>query len=143
MRPTRWPVLATIAAVAGIVVYVVTPRVYNTLPTLSIYAPIWMALLAAAEGYVAAFTRARLSGRPGTKPILPMTVARLAALAKASSVVGALLGGGYAGFLAWVVQRSSQAASHDTKTAAVAVAFSALLVAAALFLEHVCRVRED
>ena len=72
-----------------------------------------------------------------------MTVARLAALAKASSVVGALLGGGYAGFLGWVSQRSSQAASHDTATATVAVALSLLLVAAALFLEHVCRVRDS
>lgn len=142
MRPTRWRMLVLTAAVAGVVAYFVTGDVYDDLPTLSYYNPLWMALLAAAEGYVAVVTRARLAGRPRTKPILPMTVARLAALAKATSAVGALLGGLYAGFLGWVAQRPSQSAGHDTRAAAVAFALSLLLIAAGLFLEHVCRVKD-
>jgi hypothetical protein len=90
-------------------------------------------------------TRARLSGRAGTKPINPLVVARFVALAKASSLVGAVFAGGYAGFLTWVARLDSPAANTDTKISASGVGLSLLLVGSALFLEHVCRVpkRDD
>ena len=58
-----------------------------------------LVVLAAAEGYTAVTTSARLAGRPGTQPIHPITVARIAALAKATSPVAAVFAGCYAGFL--------------------------------------------
>jgi 4-amino-4-deoxy-L-arabinose transferase-like glycosyltransferase len=140
MRPTRWSWLLAVGVVAAAVAYVVTRNWYYRLPTPSFYALLWLALLGIAESYVAGFTRARLAGRSGTRPIDPLFVAKLAALAKASSVVGALVAGGYAGFLAWVGRLDTPAAHRDTKTAAVGVAAGLLLVGGALFLEHVCRV---
>ena len=143
MRPTRWPVLVAVAALAAAVAYPVTGVLYDDLPSPQLYTLFWIAVLAAAELYVAAVTRARLQGRPGTRPVHPLGMARLAALAKASSAVGAVFTGAYAGFFGWVVQRSSTAAMHDARVAAVGAGFSAVLVVAALVLERVCRVKDD
>jgi hypothetical protein len=140
MRPTRWPLLVLVALVAGAVAYLVTRSSYDDLPTPSVYALLWLALLAIAEFYVALMTRARLTGRSGTRPADPLVVARLVALAKASSFVGSLAAGGYAGFLGWVARLGSPAANRDTTTSLFGVGFAVFLVAAALFLEHVCRV---
>lgn len=144
MRPTRWYVLVVLGALAGGLAYVLTRSQYDSLPSPHIYSALWLVILAAAEGYVAVFTRARLAGRSGTRPIDPLVVARLAALAKASSVVGSIAAGVYAGFLGWVAQVNSSVASTDTKVAGIGIVTSLALTGAALFLEQVCRVpRED
>jgi drug/metabolite transporter (DMT)-like permease len=141
VKPTRLSVLALVAVVAGAVGYVLTSAFYNDLPPLPLYAPIFLAVLAAAEGYTAATTAARLAGRPGTQPIHPLTVARIAALAKATSPVAALAAGAYAGCLAYVAQLSGPHARDDLRTAAFGVAASVLLTVAALAMERVCRVK--
>jgi uncharacterized membrane protein YbhN (UPF0104 family) len=145
MKPTRWHVLVLLAVVAGAVAYAVTRSSYDELPTPTVYELLWLALLAIAEFYVGVMTRARLNRRPGTRPVEPLVVARFVALAKASSVVGSLALGGYAGFLTWVARLDTPAANRDTKTSAFGVGFALLLVAAAMFLEHACRVpkRDD
>jgi hypothetical protein len=145
MKPTRWPVLVLLAVVAGAVAYAVTRSSYDSLPRPSAAELFGLALLMIAEFYVAVMTRARLSGRAGTRPINPLVVARMAALAKASSIVGSLATGGYAGFLIWVAKLGSPAANTDTTTSAFGVGLALGLVAAALFLEGVCRVpkRDD
>jgi hypothetical protein len=143
MRPTRWSVLALVAVVAGAVAYAVTRSSYDNLPRPTGYASLWLGLLAVAELYVALMTRARLKGRSGTRPVDPLVVARFVALAKASSLVGALAGGVYAGFLIWVVQLDTPTAHQDAKTAGLGTGFGLLLAAAAMFLEHVCRVPDD
>jgi 4-amino-4-deoxy-L-arabinose transferase-like glycosyltransferase len=145
MRPTRWQLLVAVALVIGGVAYLVTRTWYDELPVPNIVALLWLALLAIAECYLAVMTRARLAGRSGTKPINPLVVARFVALAKASSFVGSLAVGGYAGFLGWVARLDTPSANRDTTTSALGVALAVLLVAAALFLERVCRVpdRDD
>jgi hypothetical protein len=143
MRPTRWRDLAFAAIVAGAIAYLVTRLDYVNLPSPSVYSLLWIPLLAIAELYIALVTRSRLAGRHGTRPINPLVVARIAALAKATSLVGALAVGGYAGFFGWVVTVSSTIASRDTRTAAIGTGLSVVLVAAASFLEHVCRVPDD
>jgi len=140
MRPTRASLLLLLALVAGGIAYLVTRSQLDNLPTPTLYALLWLALLAIAELYLALMTRARLAGRHGTRPINPLVVARLVALAKASSIVGAVAAGGYAGYLGWVARIDSVAANRDTRTAAFGVAFGLVLVAGALFLERVCRV---
>lgn len=142
MRPTRWYVLVATAAVAGAAAYLVTRAKYADLPSPTLYAQASLFVLALAEGYTASLTRARLEGRPGTRPIDPLVVARLVALAKASSLAGALAAGGYAGFLGWVAQVTSPTAQRDVATSAVGAAGGLALVAAALFLEWVGRVPE-
>ncbi len=143
MKPTRWYVLVMVCVVAGGVAYPVTRSSYSTLPSPTLYALLWLVLLAASEAYIAVFTRARLAGRYGTRPIDPLVVARLVALAKASSVVGAAAAGGYAGFLGWVAQISSSAANHDAAVGGAGIGASLALMVAALFLEWVCRVPKD
>ncbi|MDQ1705999.1 MAG: hypothetical protein QOF18_2365 [Frankiaceae bacterium] len=140
MRPTRWWVLLILAVVAGGVSYALTRTFYVDVQSPPVYAPLWLLLLGLALAYTASVTRARLSGRPGTKPINPIVVARLAALAKACSPVGALAFGAYAGFFVYVVQTSSPPARTDTRTAALGLGCSLVLAGAALLLERVCRV---
>ena len=101
----------------------------------------WLLLLALAEGYTASLTRARLAGRPGTKPINALSVARLAALTKATSPVGALALGAWVGFLVHVARTDGPVARTDTRTAVFGVACSLALVVGALALEWVCRVK--
>ena len=141
MRPTRAVVLAALVIVAGAVAYVLTRLFYADVQSPPTLAPLWILLLALAEGYTAQMTRSRLAGRPGTKPINPIVVARLAALAKASSPVGALAAGAYAGFLVKVAATAGEAARHDTRTAIAGVVCGLALIVAALLLERVCRVK--
>ena len=142
MRPTRWWTLAVLVALAGAVAYILSRAFYADVPSPPALAPVWLLLLAVAEGYTAQLTRGRLAGRPGTKPINALVVARLAALAKATSPVGALATGAYAGFLAKVAATDGPAARADTRTAIAGVACGLVLTLAALALERVCRVRK-
>ena len=139
MRPTRAWWLIVVGVVTGVVAYVLTWNFYTDVSSPPRFAPLWILLIALAEAYTASMTRARLTGRPGTRPINALVVARLAALAKASSPVGALAFGAYAGFLGYVAQLGSNVAHRDTRTAALGTGCSLGLVAAALLLERVCR----
>ncbi len=143
MKPTRWPVLVLVAVVAGGVGYAVDHAFYVTSAALvAPYTPVTLLLLAIAEAFLARSTRARLAGRPRTRPIHPITVARTAALAKASSPVGALAVGWYAALLAEVVPHlDAPRPAGDARVAVAGIVTGALLVAAALLLERVCRVR--
>jgi Protein of unknown function (DUF3180) len=141
MRPTRWPLLVALVVVAGVASYELTHAYYADVQSPPVYAPVWLLLLAIAEGYTAYTTNARLVGQPRTRPISPLVVARIAALAKATSPVGALATGAYAGFLADVATTSGPQAHSDTRTAIVGVVCSVALVAAALVLERVCRAK--
>lgn len=141
MRPTRPWALVVLAVVAAAVAHILTRAFYADVPSPPTLAPLWLLLLALAEGYTAQLTRGRLAGRQGTKPINPIVVARLAALAKASSPVGALATGAYAGFLAKVAMTAGPAAHDDTRTAIAGVVCGFALTLAALLLERVCRVK--
>jgi hypothetical protein len=72
----------------------------------------------------------------------PLLVARIAVLAQASAWVGAGFAGVWAGVLAYVASSMGrlEAATGDTVTSALGLVFSIGLVAAALWLESVCRV---
>ena len=139
MRPTRLWVLVLLAVLAGGLAYVLTAHFYADMPSPPTFAPLSLLLIALAEAYLASTTRARMAGRPGTRPIEPIFVAKLAALAKASSPVGALALGAYTGFLIHVARTTSSAANRDTRTAALGLGCSLGLVVGALLLERVCR----
>ncbi len=148
MKPTRWPILVLVAVVAGGAGYLIDRSFYDGSPELvAPYTPVTLLLLAIAEAFLARSTRARLAGRPRTRPIHPITVARTAALAKASSPVGALAVGWYGALLAYVASRlDAPRPAHDARVAVAGIVTGALLVAAALVLERVCRIpkpRED
>jgi hypothetical protein len=90
----------------------------------------------------AAPARPTAASAGNVRPVEPLLVARLAVLAQASAYVGAVFVGLWAGVLLYVAPALGrlQAARGDTVTAVLGIGCSAALVAAALWLESVCRV---
>jgi hypothetical protein len=128
--------------VAGAIVYLVVREVYTSLPRLPSLAPASLGLIAIVEMLLAIGTRNRLLGRPGTRPVEPMLVARYAALAKATSIVGALAVGAYAGLLGYVLPlRDAAQPRADATIATAGVLAGIAVVVAAYSLERVCRVK--
>jgi hypothetical protein len=115
---------------------------YSSLPPLPTLAPASLGLIALVEGVLAVGTRNWLLRRQGTRPIEPMLVARYAALAKASSIVGALALGGYAGLLGYVLPlRDAPQPREDAYVAAFGAVAGLAVVVTAYALERVCRVK--
>jgi hypothetical protein len=141
VKPTRPAVLVALAVLAAAASYLLVSNFYADLPSLPLYGPVFLVVLAAAEGYTASTTAARLAGRPRTQPIHPITVARIAALAKSTSPVAAVFAGGYAGFLGYVAQLDGPHAAADLRASVAGLVASGLLAGAALAMEHVCRVK--
>ena len=145
MRPTRLPVLAAVVAVMGVLAWLVARAAYATLSPLPWLTGATPLLLAAAELITAWLLRARLRGAPGTRPVHPIDVARTAALAKASSLAGAVLTGGYGGVAAAAAGARDRlaVAGDDLAAAALGAVAGLVLAVAALVLERVCRVPSD
>ncbi|MEV0590225.1 DUF3180 domain-containing protein [Nonomuraea cavernae] len=136
--------LVGLVLVAALITWLVVRQVYGGLPILPWTAIPTVLLLAVGEGYTAWMTKARIDRKPGTKPVEPMAVARLAALAKASAYVGAVCGGLFAGFALHTVQLLTR----DTPRVEFFISLGSFLscvalVCAALMLEHACRVPKD
>src|SRR5262249_57948220 len=92
MNPPRARTLVLTAVICAVGMWLLLGQVYTSLPLLPWSGVPALALLAIAEAICGRSVRARLRGR-GT-PIPPIAVARLAVLAKASSLAGAAIGGG-------------------------------------------------
>ncbi|NUR62422.1 MAG: DUF3180 domain-containing protein [Catenulispora sp.] len=163
MKPTRPLALVTAFLVAGAVSYggVQLWSHYGTPPGVPASAPLTPAVLAAIILATALAFRSRLKaqreavrrtldgepappllpGQRAPKPVDPLQAARAVMFAKASSMVGAIVSGVYAGYAVYLlsnldvdVYRSRAVVCGITVLAGVA------LVAAALFLEYVLRV---
>ena len=144
MKPTRARELVVIGVIGVVLVYVLLIWTYRSLPRLPRTGPLSIFVIGLLELETANITRHRMAGRAGTKPIAAITVARLAALAKASSLTGALLAGCWAALLIYTAVHWNQfaTAGADLVTASLGLAASAILTAGALLLERVCRVRK-
>jgi hypothetical protein len=168
MSPVRRRDLAVLALGLAVAAWLLVRASYGHLPPLRWWLPIPLGVLALAESLGTRTLRARLTAlrearaarEPGgrrpdppahraanrpaaeVRPVEPMLVARLAVLAQASAYVGAVCGGIWAGVLAHVGPAVGrlEAAGNDALTAVLGVLCSAALVAAALWLEAVCRV---
>lgn len=145
MTPTRPSTLVLAALIAGLVTWLLVDRFYGDFQRLPWLSAFTILLLAVAEGATARATRARILRKPGTQPPEPLVVARLAALAKASSLAGSLLFGAYSAITFWVVTHAGRlsAAADDIPAAGGGVVACGLLVAAALWLERSCRIPRD
>ncbi|HTI19759.1 MAG TPA: DUF3180 domain-containing protein [Kutzneria sp.] len=141
MKFTRFRDLVAVALVAGLLTAIVLRLVYAELPTLPRLAGVTFGVLAIVEAILAWQLRNRIAGKPGARPVQPLTAARAVALAKASSLVGALMSGVWIGVLLTVLPLAvlSSAAADDRTTSLVGLLGSAALVAAALWLEHCCK----
>jgi hypothetical protein len=139
MTPTRVRTLVIIAAVCAAVVWLLLQPVYSVLPPLPWTGVPALLLLAVAEAWTGRALRGRLRGHG--RPIPPIAVARMAALAKATSLAAALVGGFAAGFLLYVAGSLDKAAYRsDAYASAGTFGAAVLLVLAALYLEYGCRV---
>ena len=141
MKFTRFRDLVAVALVAGLLTAIVLRLVYAQRPTLPRLAGVTFGVLAIVEAILAWQLRNRIAGKPGARPVQPLTAARAVALAKASSLVGALMSGVWIGVLLTVLPLAvlSSAAADDRTTSLVGLLGSAALVAAALWLEHCCK----
>lgn len=143
VRPTRGTDLVGPALAGGIVAALLVNLATTGEPSLPASAPISVVLVAGAVAVTARATRSRLAGRPGTRPLTPLAAARLVALAKAGSIAGALVAGGWAGVLAVILDRLAAPVGGGGAAVAVATVASLAglaLTAAALLLERACRV---
>ncbi|GAA0379800.1 hypothetical protein GCM10009530_33070 [Microbispora corallina] len=141
MKPSNPGVLVGLVVVFALLTWGVLQEAYSTLPTVPWTAIPTTLLLAVGEAYTGWLTRARILRRPGTKPVEPLAVARLAALAKATAYAGAAFAGVFAGFVLHVINLLDlPKPRQDALVAGGSFVSCVILICAALFLEHCCRV---
>ncbi len=140
MTPIRpWP-LVVVTVCSAALGWLVIRQTYSSFPPLPWTAVPALLLLAVAEAWSGRNVRARIAGRPGAKPLVPIAVARMAVLAKASALVAAIFGGLSVGFLSYLGGLLAKPAPRaDAITAAATVIAALALTAAALYLERCCR----
>ncbi|TMR93729.1 DUF3180 domain-containing protein [Nonomuraea basaltis] len=144
MRPTQPGPLVGILAIVALLALAAVRQFYSGLPLMPWTAIPTVLLLAVGEGYSALVTKARIARKPGTKPVEPLAVARLAALAKASAYGGAVFGGLFAGFALYTVQILDRETPRSEFFVATGSFLSCVvLICAALYLEHACRIPKD
>lgn len=143
MMPTRPWTLAVVAIGCALAAWLVVRASFTSLPPLPWTSVPTLLLLAVAEAWSGRNLRARIRGRGGARKMSAIAMARMAVLAKASSVAAAAVGGFAAGFLAYVAGSLEKVVPRGDAFAAGATLASAIaLVAAALYLEHCCRTPE-
>ncbi|MET7291392.1 DUF3180 domain-containing protein [Streptomyces griseoloalbus] len=150
MRELRIRVLAGVFVVAGILSWA-GARLWNslgTLPSVPVAAPIVLALIAAVLAATALSLRARLKAQrerqPDAKGVDPLMAARAVVFGQASALVAALVAGMYGGVGVFLLESLDIPARRDQ---AIYAGFSVLagfgVIAAAIFLERVCKLPED
>jgi len=140
MKPTKIRTLALVAVVCALLSWLLLRLVYASLPPLPWTGVPALLLLAIGEAVSGRNVRARLRGAGGTK-IAPIAVARMAALAKASSLAGSAIAGLAAGFVIYLSgSLNAPVPRQDAVTAAITLAAAVVLTCAALYLEYCCRV---
>ncbi|MFB4320135.1 DUF3180 domain-containing protein [Actinomadura sp. 21ATH] len=144
MRATRPAFLLALVVVAAAITWAVLDTAYVSLPPLPWTAVPTLLLLALGEGFSGWNVLRRLRRKPGTRPVEPMVVARMAALAKASAHAAAVLGGVFGGFALALADSLDKQTPREDFVVSVGTFLSAMvLVGAAFFLEYACRVPKD
>jgi Protein of unknown function (DUF3180) len=125
--------------------YLLVNSFYGELPPIPRLAGLTLLVLAIIEGVLGASLRSRIHGHDRARPVEALTAARAVALAKASSLLGAIMLGLWLGLLGYVLPRRAEilAAAKDTPGAVIGIACSAVLIGAALYLEWCCRTPDD
>ncbi|MFH8450853.1 DUF3180 domain-containing protein [Streptomyces fungicidicus] len=150
MKELRIRVLAGVFVVAGILSWA-GARLWNSvgsLPSVPVAAPIVLALIAVVLAATALSIRARLRAQrerqPDAKGVDPLMAARAVVFGQASALVAALVAGMYGGTGVFLLEFLDIPARRDQ---AIYAGFSVLaalgVIAAAIFLERVCKLPED
>ncbi|MER5522325.1 DUF3180 domain-containing protein [Streptomyces sp. NPDC002763] len=150
MKELRIRVLAGVFVVAGVLSWA-GARLWNsvgTLPSVPVAAPIVLALIAVVLLATALSLRARLRAqrerRPGAKGVDPLMAARSVVFGQASALVAALVAGMYGGTGVFLLELLDLPARRDQALyAAFSVVAGIGVIAAAMFLERVCKLPED
>ncbi|MEU6619627.1 DUF3180 domain-containing protein [Streptomyces litmocidini] len=150
MKQLRLKVLTGLFLVAGILSWGAA-RLWDsvgTLPSVPLAAPIVLAVIAVVLTATALSLRARLKAqrerRPGAKGVEPLMAARAVVFGQASALVAALVAGMYGGVGVFLLGSLDIPARRDQALyAACSVAAGIAVIAAALFLERVCKLPED
>ena len=145
MKPTRISTLVIIAVVCAAAGWLLLRAVYAKLPPLPWTGVPALLIAAVAEAWTGRDLKRRIAGRAsGLKPVAPLFASRMVALAKASSVAAAIIGGFAAGFDFYLAgSLSASTPREDALTAVITFVAAVLLACAALYLENSCRVPED
>jgi len=143
MHFTRVRDLVLTGLVAVVLVYLLVRNFYGDMPPLPTLAGITLLVLAIVEAGLGFSLRSRI--RNPRRSVQALTAARAVALAKASSLLGAIMFGAWLAILAYVLPRRTEitAAADDLPSTVVGVICSAVLIAAALYLEWCCRTPRD
>lgn len=138
MKPTRWVDLLVPLVVIGALVYLVLRLSYGSLPPLHYLTAVPIAVLAIFEFVVARRVRAVVRHDANAKPMTAISIARCAALGKASALVAAAVAGALLGLFGRVLPDASRvsAAASDARAAAVLLVATLALAAAGLYLER-------
>ncbi len=151
LKQLRFRVLVGLFLVAGVLSWAAA-RLWHelgTLPSVPLAAPVVLGLIAVVLAATALSLRGRLRAqrerRPEAKGVDPMLAARAVVFGQASALVAALVAGVYGGVCVFLI--ASQLDIPPRRDQAVysgcAVVAGAAVVAAALFLERVCRIPDD
>ncbi|MFI6804085.1 DUF3180 domain-containing protein [Streptomyces luteogriseus] len=150
MRELRIRVLAAVFVVAGVLSWA-GARLWNsvgTLPSVPLAAPIVLAVIAVVLLATALSIRARLKAqrerRPEAKGVDPLMAARAVVFGHASALVAALVAGMYGGTGVFLLESLDIPARRDQAIyAGLSVLAGIGVIAAAIFLERVCKLPED
>lgn len=145
MRFTRPLDLAIAGLFAGVLLYLIMRSAYGSLPPLPTLAGLTLVVLAIVDMVLGFSLRARIRRVRAVKPVQALTAARAVALAKASSLLGALMLGAWLGVLVYVFPLRSElvAAANDTQSSIIGALSSVALIGGGLWLEHCCRTPDD
>lgn len=140
------PGVLVVAAAIGVAVGFLLDQVLTASgrPTFTpvVSLPILLVLLGAVAVILALPIRRATRGS-GTAVVNPFRAVRVAMLAKASSIVGAAIGGLAIGLLIFLVSRPVTPSIESMATVIATAVCAALLVVAALVAEHLCTIRKD
>ncbi|MFB8246151.1 DUF3180 domain-containing protein [Streptomyces sp. NPDC001046] len=150
MKELRIRLLAGVFVVAGVLSWA-GARLWNsigTLPSVPLAAPIVLALIAVVLLATALSLRARLKAqrerRPDAKGVDPMMAARAVVFGHASALVAALVAGMYGGTGVFLLESLDVPARRDQAIyAGLSVLAGIGVIAAAIFLERVCKLPDD
>ncbi|MGX7825693.1 DUF3180 domain-containing protein [Actinokineospora sp. 24-640] len=145
MRFTKASDLVPAGLVTAVALYLFIRLLYGRLPPLPTFAGVTLLVLAIVEAVFGHTLRGRIRRTSQGKPLHAITAARALALAKASSLLGAIMLGAWLAVLAYVVPESDRiaAARSDIPSATIGAVSAAILIAAALWLESCCRTPEE
>lgn len=133
------------SAIAGLLIGFVVDQLLTSYarPTFtpSLALPVLLVILAV--GIVLLALPIRRATRGGSRPVDPFRAVRVVMLAKAASIVGAVVAGIGGGLLSFLLTRPVAPSLGSTGAVIAALVAGAVLTAASLYAEHLCTIRKD